>query len=516
MSSAPLRDIEALPVLLFEGERYAHKFVVHPAPGITFAGMAVTARFITADETEEEIVAPGGQVVDGAAVVTLTPACYTVPGHFKFFIYVTDNTKTVCVYACTGVVIPTVGANGTAGTSAGVIIEAYTAGAPLLDSLIPGKTAAFSDSESAASGRYSIAIGSRLEASGDHSQAFGAVNKATNECAHVEGANNEATGQYSHAEGRFNYATLFSAHAEGSDNQATGSSSHAEGAYNQATGPQSHAEGYHTIASGADSHAEGSDTEAREVASHAEGYHTVASGQYSHAEGYYTIADGSNQHVFGEYNATPSGSTAYLELVGNGKNENSRSNARTLDNKGNESLAGTLTLDMNTNGGATLNANELKTLLLGLNILSLNRMNLTLRAALERLVNMLESWTGGSFGDNSGSFGTDHIEVQYVDPPFTGLITFTKQPSNKTLQEGKLAVFEVGAEDVGSYQWMYSPDGASWIDCGSDFTGPKTSRLLTAATTAMNGWRFSCKVTSSDGTKTDYSQVATLTVTAAS
>lgn len=516
MTAAPLRDIEALPVLLFEGERYAHKFVVHPAPGITFAGMAVTARFITADETEEEIVAPGGQVVDGAAVVTLTPACYTVPGHFKFYIYVKDNTKTVCVYACTGVVIPTVGANGTAGTSAGVIIEAYTAGAPLLDSLIPGKTAAFSDSESAASGQFSVAIGSRLEASGDYSQAFGAVNKATAECAHVEGANNEATGRYSHAEGRLNYATEYSAHAEGISTQATGSASHAEGHATQATGPTSHAEGFYSVASGVTSHAEGTYTVASESDSHAEGSHTVASGLFSHAEGYYTVANQSNQHVFGRYNATPSGSTAYLELVGNGNTENTRSNARTLDSHGNEALAGSLTLDMNMNGGVTLSANELRSLLLGLNILSLNRLNLTSRAALERLVNMLENWTGGSFGDNSGSFGSDHIAVQYVDPPFTGLITFTKQPSDKTVQEGKLTVFEVGAEDVGSYQWMYSPDGASWIDCGSDFTGPKTSRLLTAATAAMNGWRFTCKVTGTDGTIVDYSQVATLTVTAAS
>ena len=497
MSSAPLRDIEALPVLLFEGERYAHKFVVHPAPGITFAGMAVTARFITADETEEEIIAPGGQVVDGAAVVTLTPACYTVPGHFKFFIYVTDNTKTVCVYACTGVVIPTVGANGTAGTSAGVIIEAYTAGAPLLDSLIPGKTAAFSDSESAASGRYSIAIGSRLEASGDHSQAFGAVNKATNECAHVEGANNEATGQYSHAEGRYNYATAHSAHAEGTQNQATSLASHAEGTYTQATGTAAHAEGSETVASGA--------------YSHAEGVRTVASGDYSHAEGYGTTANQHYQHVSGKYN-TPGN---YAEIVGNGNNSSNTSNIRTLDWNGNGALAGSLTLGMNSENPATIGSIDLKYSILLYDILGTNRTNLNLRQAMERLVNMLESWTGGSFGDGSGDFGSDHITIPATEDPSTGLMTFTKQPSDRERAVGAICVLEAEAENVGTYQWQYNEDGIAWMDCGSGFTGPKTSRLLFTVTARLNGAKFRCKVTNSDRTITDYSRTATLTVTSA-
>lgn len=80
----------------------------------------------------------------------------------------------------------------------------------------------------------------------------------------------------------------------------------------------------------------------------AEGYNSEASGSGSHAEGDNTIANHNSQHVFGTYNlADPSGElpTAkgnYVEIVGNGANTNSRSNARTLDWSGNEVLAGGL------------------------------------------------------------------------------------------------------------------------------------------------------------------------------
>ena len=81
---------------------------------------------------------------------------------------------------------------------------------------------------------------------------------------------------------------------------------------------------------------------------HAEGVDTVASGNYSHAEGKGTIASGEAQHVLGRYNVSASTTTVndqevdLLEIVGNGSSDESRSNARTLDASGNESLAGSL------------------------------------------------------------------------------------------------------------------------------------------------------------------------------
>ena len=113
-------------------------------------------------------------------------------------------------------------------------------------------------------------------------------------------------------------------------------------------GTNSFTEGYNGTASAYASHAEGYATTANGASSHAEGSGTTASGTRSHAEGYYTTANHRSQHVFGEYNAlddSVASSTArgnYVEIVGNGTANDSRSNARTLDWSGNEVLSGTI------------------------------------------------------------------------------------------------------------------------------------------------------------------------------
>lgn len=110
------------------------------------------------------------------------------------------------------------------------------------------------------------------------------------------------------------------------------------------------AEGAGTTATANYSHAEGNSTTASGESSHAEGYYTTASGNYSHAEGNNTVAQRRSQHVFGEYNvldttgSTTSQKGSYVEIVGNGTSNSYRSNARTLDWSGNETLAGTLTI----------------------------------------------------------------------------------------------------------------------------------------------------------------------------
>lgn len=82
----------------------------------------------------------------------------------------------------------------------------------------------------------------------------------------------------------------------------------------------------------------------------AEGVDVTATGTYAHAEGYNTTANHKSQHVFGEYNVADTNASAatakgnYVEIVGNGTADNSRSNARTLDWNGNETLAGKLTV----------------------------------------------------------------------------------------------------------------------------------------------------------------------------
>ena len=134
----------------------------------------------------------------------------------------------------------------------------------------------------------------------------------------VAGDNNDANGDYSVAMGH-------GCSVNGEAAQAFGLSS--------AFGDYSHAEGYTSAAGG--------------NCSHAEGYATRANGESSHAEGAGTKASSANQHVSGKYNVEDDQDT-YAEIIGNGTADNARSNARTLDWSGNETLAG----DLYFNGGA--------------------------------------------------------------------------------------------------------------------------------------------------------------------
>lgn len=176
-------------------------------------------------------------------------------------------------------------------------------------------------------------VGSKEESStytiGVDAVAEGHSTKASGYAAHAEGYATSASGMASHAEG-YSTASGNYSHAEG-DSTASGTDAHAEGD-STASGNYSHAEGYNSTASG--------------VQSHAEGNSTTASGLQSHAEGYVTIASRRSQHVFGEYNIEDTYGTdenskgLYVEIVGKGVSDATRSNARTLDWDGNETLSG--------------------------------------------------------------------------------------------------------------------------------------------------------------------------------
>lgn len=150
---------------------------------------------------------------------------------------------------------------------------------------------------------------------------------------------------------------------------AIGDYSHAEGAQTVAIGAYSHAEGDQTTAVGRSAHAEGTQTQASGYAAHAEGSDTHALGNYSHAEGLGMTAVGRSQHVFGEYMddnsvVDPDERSSYVEIVGNGLDANSPSNARTLDWDGNETLAGALTCSNSiTIGNTTVTEAQLQALL---------------------------------------------------------------------------------------------------------------------------------------------------------
>ena len=173
------------------------------------------------------------------------------------------------------------------------------------------------------------------------------TSQGTGNYSFVAGDSNEASGDYSVAMGLHCAAFQDWANAGGYRCIASNYASHAEGSETIASGSHSHAEGSETTASGNHSHAEGSETTASEEDSHAEGHRTTASARHSHAEGYYTKASSYYQHVSGKYNVEDDQDT-YAEIIGNGTADNARSNARTLDWSGNETLAG----DLYFNGGA--------------------------------------------------------------------------------------------------------------------------------------------------------------------
>jgi len=72
-------------------------------------------------------------------------------------------------------------------------------------------------------------------------------------------------------------------------------------------------------------------------------------------------------HIGGKFFAvpsTPGGCATYLEIIGNGTSDGIRSNARMLDNQGNETLAGNLTVvGTPTNDNHAITLAQAKTLL---------------------------------------------------------------------------------------------------------------------------------------------------------
>ena len=199
-----------------------------------------------------------------------------------------------------------------------------------------------------ASGTGACATGTSTKASANNSHAEGYDTTASNTTAHAEGNSTTASGTSSHAEGSGTTASGQSAHTEGSGTEASGDFSHAEGRNTRATAITAHAEGDATYAWARAGHAEGDGTTANAIAAHAEGGMTYAGGTYSHAEGQGTTANHFAQHTFGTYNVPDAHSNPatlkgnYVEIVGNGDDDQTLSNARTLDWNGNEELAGNI------------------------------------------------------------------------------------------------------------------------------------------------------------------------------
>lgn len=142
---------------------------------------------------------------------------------------------------------------------------------------------------------------------------------------------------------RTGYTVGKNSFVEGYNASAMGEASHAEGSGTFATYPYAHAEGYKTTASNYGAHAEGRNTVASGIASHSEGEDTYADGQYTHVEGRGTIAVCSVSHVQGAYNISDT-DKLYAHIVGNGVDEENRSNAHTVDWDGNAWYSGRISV----------------------------------------------------------------------------------------------------------------------------------------------------------------------------
>lgn len=124
----------------------------------------------------------------------------------------------------------------------------------------------------------------------------------------------------------------------------------------------SYAEGYKTIAEGIYSHAEGRETyvqgpdyslgptfsntiNANGEVAHVEGYLSKAYGNYSHAQNWGTIASQRAQTAIGSFNIRDQSEVGgtWAFIIGNGTDNNTRSNALTVAWNGNTTIAGTLT-----------------------------------------------------------------------------------------------------------------------------------------------------------------------------
>lgn len=239
------------------------------------------------------------------------------------------------------------------------------------------------------------------KAIGTNSHAEGYINVALGDYSHVEGTSNMALGSYSHSEGDGTKAEGLGSHAEGSYTIAAETGAHAEGGYSEANGTYSHAEGFGTIAIGAYSHAQGQFNIKENTDKYAiygvaylenpkffenkivyklnedpifdaeNGIFTVSSEPTATAIKdlkpgdkvlydeplttftiYYKFNElvstetNKNNEVYYEWNVTGSSidlntsMATYAHIVGNGSHDQNRSNAHTLDWKGNAWFAG--------------------------------------------------------------------------------------------------------------------------------------------------------------------------------
>lgn len=147
---------------------------------------------------------------------------------------------------------------------------------------------------------------------GWYSSTFGENNWALERSSFTTGKGNRAKGQYCFQHGRDGEAHYL-CRSGGRSCKAIGHTSEATGNYTETHAPVSFSRGHYT--------------------------YVGPKASFSTVDGAYTKAMSHCQRVFGKYNI-PDEKNEYVDIVGNGTSENNRSNAYTLDWKGNATYAG--------------------------------------------------------------------------------------------------------------------------------------------------------------------------------
>lgn len=170
-------------------------------------------------------------------------------------------------------------------------------------------------------------LGTNTTASGNNALAVGRNTIASGHNSLAAGYNTEAIEYNSFAVGEDTFARWNSL-ASGYKTRAANYATHTEGISTEATKEAAHAEGEKAKAKGRASHARNYNTEAVGVGSSASGCGTVATSDYGEAKGKYNEIDEEKQ---------------YAVIVGNGTDENNRSNIFTLDWAGHANYKGSVT-----------------------------------------------------------------------------------------------------------------------------------------------------------------------------
>lgn len=256
--------------------------------------------------------------------------------------------------------------------------------------------------ETLATGISSHAEGGNTIASSSYSHAEGYLTKTSGYTSHAEGYSTIASGYVSHTEGSNTVASGDYSHAEGNNVIASGHSSHAEGGNTTASGDYSHTEGLGVIANTLSLHASGKYNLPENTSEYTftrtnniiKGFfinnsYAVRSkipteinayGNFSYQNDEYisvnnfkvgdVVIDRNECYVLRKFegNTTVVSNSVradwlvdqiivektveipgkYLHIVGNGESEENRSNAHTLDWKGNTWFAGNISIAGNT------------------------------------------------------------------------------------------------------------------------------------------------------------------------